>query len=119
MSAKQVSDARSEGVKVGQSVTDLVGFWGVSPADQPASGSQAAVSTTTSSAASTTTITTASTTTSPAGYATTTQANDVAAIVGELRTGYNIIRTLNYQYGVFINQLRTDLVEIGIIKGSA
>mgnify|MGYP001562024649 CR=1 FL=1 len=42
--------------------------------------------------------TTASTTTSPAGYTTTTQANGIVTLV---------------------NQLRADLVDLGLIKGSA
>ena len=63
---------------------------------QPTSASQAAVATTA--------VTTASTTTSPAGYATTTQANNIAVQVAALV--------------VVCNQLRTDLVALGLIKGS-
>lgn len=34
MSAKQLSDGRADGVQIGQSATDLVGFYGVDPAAQ-------------------------------------------------------------------------------------
>lgn len=51
---KQVSDNRSDGVQVGQSATDLVGFFGVTPAVQPASGDQAAAVATTTTTATTT-----------------------------------------------------------------
>lgn len=34
---KQMSDGSSDGLKVGQSATDLVGFYGKTPAVQPAS----------------------------------------------------------------------------------
>lgn len=36
MAAKQLSDGNGEGTKLGQSATDLVGFYGVTPVDQPA-----------------------------------------------------------------------------------
>lgn len=34
---KQMSDGSSDGLKVGQSATDLVGFYGVTPVVRPAS----------------------------------------------------------------------------------
>lgn len=73
MAARQLSDARPDGVKLGQSATDKVGFHGKTPVAQRSGAAQAAVSTT------------ASTTTSPAGYATTTQANAIVTLVNELR----------------------------------
>jgi hypothetical protein len=36
MALKQLSDAGSEGTVLGQSATDLVGFYGADPVDQPA-----------------------------------------------------------------------------------
>lgn len=36
MAVKQLSDGGSDGTKLGQSATDLVGFWGATPVDQPA-----------------------------------------------------------------------------------
>jgi hypothetical protein len=43
MAARQLSDARSDGVKLGQSVTDKVGFWGKTPIVQPAHTDQGAI----------------------------------------------------------------------------
>lgn len=95
---KQLSDGRSDGTLFGQSTTDKIGFYGLAtPIVQPSGAAQAAVATST--------ITTASTTTSPAGYATTTQADAIAAQVV-------LIRTL-------VNQMRSDLVSLNLLKGSA
>ena len=75
-------------------------YYGASPITQPSGSAQAAVATTA--------ITTAAITTSTGGaygYATTTQANNIAAIADAART--------------LVNQLRSDLVTLGLIKGSA
>ena len=68
----QVSRASSGGYEVGQSITDLVGFYGTAPIAQRAGAAQAAVTTT------------ASTSTSPFGY-TQAQADAIVALVNELR----------------------------------
>ena len=85
MAAKQLSDARADGQVIGQSATDKIGFYGVTPVVQPTAAAQAAAGTT------------ASTTTTPAGFATTTQANN----------------TIN-----LVDAMRTALVNTGIMKGS-
>lgn len=36
MAVKQLSDGGSEGTQLGQSATDKIGFFGTTPADQPA-----------------------------------------------------------------------------------
>lgn len=36
MAAKQLSDGNASGTQLGQSATDLVGFYGTTPVDQPA-----------------------------------------------------------------------------------
>lgn len=36
MAVKQLSDGGADGTKLGQSATDLVGFYGAAPVDQPA-----------------------------------------------------------------------------------
>lgn len=36
MAANQLSDGNPAGLKIGQSATDLIGFYGVTPVDQPA-----------------------------------------------------------------------------------
>lgn len=97
MASKQLSDARTDGVLVGQSTTDLVGFYGVTPVVQRSGSAQAAVATST--------ITTAATTTTPWGFATSTQADAIAAQVV-------LIRTL-------VNELRASDVALGLIKGSS
>lgn len=75
-----------------------IGFFGTAAVTtQPASANQAAVATST--------ITTAATTTTPWGYATSTQADAVAAQIVLLRT--------------LTNQIRSDLVSLGILKGAA
>lgn len=74
-------------------------FYGASPITQPSGSTQAAVATTAITTAAITT------TTNAYGYATTTQANDVAAVADGART--------------LVNQLRADLVTLGLIKGSA
>lgn len=73
-----------DGTCLGKASTEKVGFFGTTPADQPASANEAAV---------TTSVTTTATTTN--------LATTVASIV------------------TLINQIRTDLVELGLIKGEA
>lgn len=43
MSIKQLSDGGPLGTQLGQSATDLVGFYGTTPAVQPASAGQSAI----------------------------------------------------------------------------
>jgi len=74
-------------------------YYGASPITQPSGSTQAAVATTAITTAAITT------TTGAYGYATTTQANNVAVIADACRT--------------LVNQLRSDLVTLGLIKGSA
>lgn len=45
MATKQVSDARTDGLEIGQSATDKIGFYGVTTVVQPSSTTQAAVTT--------------------------------------------------------------------------
>jgi hypothetical protein len=96
MAKRELDAGNSDGTSLGQSATSKVGFFGVTPAVQPTSANQAAVATST--------ITTAATSTTPYGYATTTQADAVTAQIVLLRT--------------LVNQMRSDLVTVGIIKGS-
>lgn len=74
-------------------------YYGASPITQPSGSAQAAVATTAITTAAITT------TTNHYGYATTTQANNIAAIADAART--------------LVNRLRSDLVTLGLIKGSA
>lgn len=86
----------SLGLTLGLS-SDYVGFYGTTPCVQPSGAGQAAVATTV--------ITTAATSTTPYGFATITQANDIAAVVAASR--------------VLLNQMRSDMVTLGLLKGSA
>jgi UDP-N-acetyl-D-mannosaminuronic acid transferase (WecB/TagA/CpsF family) len=61
------------GMLIGQSATDLVGFYGATPIAQRSGAAQAAVATT------------AATTTTPYGFTTLTQANAIVTLVNELR----------------------------------
>jgi hypothetical protein len=46
MAIKQLSDGGPDGVRLGQSAADLVGFWGATAAAQPAATAQSAIATT-------------------------------------------------------------------------
>lgn len=80
---------------VGDSATSYVGFWGKTPVVQPAATAQSAVATTA--------ITT---------LATTPTATDIAVAVNSLISRVSAVVTL-------VNQIRSDLVSVGIEKGSA
>lgn len=77
--------ATGGGYMTGQSITDLVGFYGTTPIAQRTNANQAAATTT------------AATTTSPWGFSTSAQANALVTLA---------------------NELRTALVNLGLIKGS-
>lgn len=79
-----------DGISVGKSITEKVSFYGVTPVVQPASSSQAAVTGT------------------ALGTIDFTSATEAATVVAQT----NAITVL-------INQLRSDLVSIGAITGSA
>lgn len=97
MAVVQLSRGNSDGTNLGQSTTDKIGFYGLTtPIVQPSGASQAAVATST--------ITTAATSTTPWGYATSTQADAVAAQVVLLRT--------------LLNKIRTDLAALNLIAGA-
>lgn len=97
-----------DGYSVGLAVTDKVGFYGTTPAIQPAATAQSAVATT----AITTVVTTAATSTTPYGFSTSTQPDAIVAAVNSLISRVSANVTL-------LNELRSDLVTLGIIKGSA
>ena len=95
-----------DGYTVGQSATDLVGFYGATPIVQPTSASQAVVSAVTDGSGGTGAYT-----------------NGIAALTGTYNSTIlaNAIATLALQGNankVLVNQLRADLVSLGLIKGS-
>jgi hypothetical protein len=83
-------------------------FFGATAITQPASASQAAVAATVGAAV----VTTAATQTTPWGFATQAQADALVARVNELKT-------LSEAEKVLLNEIRTGLVALGLIKGSA
>lgn len=95
MAVKQLSDGGADGVKIGQSAADLVGFWGVTAIVQPAATAQSAV------------LTTALT----------------ALTSGETLLGavslINQLITRTAAMNVLQTQTRTDLIAVGVQKGSA
>ena len=70
---KQLSDNNGSGTSLGQSTTDTISFYGVTPIAQRSGGAQAAVTTT------------AATSSTPFGFGTSTQAQAVVTLVNELR----------------------------------
>ena len=70
---KQLSDANTSGTSLGQSTTDLVSLYGVTPIVQRTSASQAAVTTDTAVSA------------SQWGFNTSAQASAIVTLVNELR----------------------------------
>lgn len=95
MPVKELTDAQPDGHRVGQSASDKVGYWGATPVAQPSATAQSAVATTTIDTVGSTTLTAADLTT----------LNSIQARVVALTT--------------LTNQLRSDLVTTGLIKGSA
>jgi hypothetical protein len=95
MPARQLSDGSEDGTSLGQSATDLVGFFGATPVVEPTGTAQSAVATT----AITTLVTTPT-------------ATDIAVAVNSLISRVSAQTTL-------LNKLRSDLVTLGLIKGSA
>lgn len=97
LGTKNLVTDTTTGTKIGTATGQKLGLWNVTPIIQPASADQAAVTTTVA--------TTAATNIAPYGYTTQAQADDLITEVGQLK--------------VLVNQLRSDLVAFGAIKGSA
>jgi hypothetical protein len=96
MAAQQLSKGAGAGALFGQSITDKLGFYGLAtPIVQPSATAQSAVATTA--------ITT---------LATTPTYTDLAIAVNSLISRVAAVVTLD-------NQLRSDLVALNLIKGSA
>jgi hypothetical protein len=95
MAVKQLSDGGADGVKVGQSAADLVGFYGFTPIVQPAATAQSAVASTAITAIT-------------AGETLVGVATQVAALNPRIEA----MRVLQHQ-------IRSDLIALGLLKGSA
>ena len=94
MAVKQLSDGGADGVKIGQSAADLVGFYGFTPIVQPAATAQSAVASTAITAIT-------------AGETLVGVATQVAALNPRIEA----IRVLQHQ-------MRADLIALGLMKGS-
>lgn len=93
-------------LKVGSSITDTIGFYGITPVVQPSGAGQAAVSTATISAVATT-----GSVTTGFGYSTTAQADGIVTAVNLLVTRVAANTVLN-------NAHRTALVALGLEAGA-
>lgn len=91
----------SDGVLLGSSTSEKVALFGSTPVDQPVGATQAAVTDTVGAAI--------------GAFTDPPSAGEMAA----LRTIVNALRVDSLAQTVLVNKLRTDLVELGIIKGAA
>ena len=96
MATEQVTKNTPDGATMGSSATEKIGFYGTTPVVQPASASQAA--------------------TGPAA-----PAGGTGATAGAYDTAANrdLMITLVNENRTLLNQLRSELVTLGLIKGSA
>lgn len=94
---------------MGGSSTDYNGFYGVTPITQPTSASQAAVTKTLVTALATTVFSAAFT--GMWAFSSSTAAKLVITRINQAKVDVGTITTL-------VNRLRTDLVALGLIKGS-
>ena len=103
---KELDDNGPDGTRLGRSATtSYVGFWGATPVVQPTSTSQSAVSTASITAVATTPVT------GTYGFVTSAIGNALIVAMNDTVTRAAVLTTL-------VNQLRSDLVTTGIIKGS-
>jgi hypothetical protein len=108
--ANNIAVGTTTGTKIGTATSQKLGFWNVTPVIQPASADQAALGAVTTVGANTGTpgaglslIGDTSTTDQSAALM-----NDLAALREDLAAAFTLI-----------NQLRSDLVAVGVIKGAA
>jgi hypothetical protein len=99
------------GYTVGQSATDLIGFYGATPLAQQSGSGQAAVTITATTALATATISQVATSGKWA-FASSTVALAYVARIKQMQVDIEAV-------GVLLNQLRSDIVDLGLIKGSS
>lgn len=107
MPVRELTDAPSEGTRLGQSAADLVGLWGATPVAQPSGTNQSTVVTTA--------LTNASLATpiiSGVSFSTTAEFTAMISTINALNTRVAALTTLFVEY-------RRSLVLAGVIKGSA
>ena len=106
-SYEQVTNNSPDGAQVCSGTSEKVAFYGSTPVIQPSSASQGAVTATLVTAMATT----AATTSSANGYATNTQADAIPVKINQAVVDIAAVTVL-------VNQLRAELVTLGIIAGS-
>ena len=110
MTVRNLSDARPDGNSFGQSTSDKISFYGVTPVAQQSSADQTALPTT---ALPTTALPTTNITTTTGGDA------DRAGAIDALRDRVNTIGVRQRKHDTLLKQIRTDLKTLGLIKGAA
>lgn len=108
-----IGDNRPDGAMVGaQATTDKIGFWGTTPVVQPTSASQGSVTATATTAMSTTlTLSASNTGAGVFGFSSSSVGKEIVKSVSEQQVDLAALIVL-------ANQMRTELVAIGLIKGS-
>jgi hypothetical protein len=101
------------GLQMCTNTTQQISFWGATPIGRPANASQAAVSQTQTSLTDSTGGTVS--TTLASGITDSVAKNAIASIAAELA----LVKTDMANTQTLVNRLRTDLIAIGLIKGSA
>lgn len=100
-----------DGHYIGQDSADKLGFYGVTPVVQPSSASQAAVTATAVTAIGTTTLSAANTS-AVFGFSSSTAGQALVTRVDQLQV--DVAAAI-----VLLNQIRSEFVNLGLIKGSA
>jgi hypothetical protein len=125
MGVKYLSDTNSSGVTLGNSTTDLISFYGVTPIVQRSGGTQAKVSTTAITPVATTVITPVNTTAPTSTTESITAINALIAAVNSVitqsaanMTAINLTVTQSAANMVLANELRASLVALGAIAGA-
>ena len=104
-------DSTQDGCGLGKTTSSKVGFYGTTPAVQPASASQAVFTVTAITALATTTLSAANTNVVH-GFANETVANLYVTRIQQMQVDVEGL-------GVLMNQVRSELVTLGLISGAA
>lgn len=114
---KHLSDLNPDGTSLGQSASDKISFYGLTPIVQPAATAQSSFASTAITDAPTTTITSVGSTSLTALDVT--RINAAFARIEEVRVVASALITRVEAMRVYLAQTRTDLVALGVQKGSA
>lgn len=112
----ELSTGNPNGTRLGQSAADLIAFYGATPAAQPAATAQSSWASTTITTAPTTTITSVGSTSLTALDVT--RINAAFARVEEIRVVSDALVTRVEAMRLYLDRTRTDLVALGLQKGS-